>query len=145
MNRHSLFELDGAQLIDRFTDHVHHASQRAAAYRDGNWPTLVDGFHAAHHAIGGRHGDAAHAPFAQVLLHLENHVDGSGHGEAIAHHPHRLINRRQFAFGELDVNRRPRDLNYVSYVFWHILSALLGTSTGTRNSLHCPRAAHDLD
>ena len=36
---------------------------------------MVNGFHAAHHAVGGLHGDAAHAAFAQVLLHFDDHVD----------------------------------------------------------------------
>ncbi len=124
MNRHSLFELDRTELIHGFADHIHYAAQSSAAHGNGNRPALVNGFHAAHHAVGGRHGDAAYSPFAEMLLHLENHVDGSGHGEAIAHHPHRLINRRQFAFGELDVYRWPRDLNYLSYIFSHMFSGL---------------------
>jgi len=51
-----------------------------------------------------------------MLLHLENHVNGTGDGEAIAHHSHRLIDRREVAFVKLHVNRRSRNLNYVSDV-----------------------------
>jgi len=36
----------------------------------------------AHHAFGGFHGDAAHAAFAEMLLHLKNDADGGRHGEA---------------------------------------------------------------
>ena len=113
----------GPKLIDGLADHVHHAAQRSAAHGHGNRPALVDGLHAAHHAVGGLHGDAAHAAFAQMLLHLENHVDGAGHGEAVAHDFHGLINRRQLPLGKLHVHRRTRNLNYMSYVFWHKLAS----------------------
>ena len=36
----------------------------------------VDGLHAAHHAVGRLHGDAAHPAFAEMLLDLHDHVDG---------------------------------------------------------------------
>ncbi len=120
MNRHSLLVLDRTKLVDRVADHIHDASQRATAHGHGDRSVLVDGFHAAHHTIGGRHGDAAHASFAQMLLHFENHVDGAGHGKTVADHPHRFINRRQLAFGKLHVHRRARNLNYMSYVFCHM-------------------------
>src|SRR2546426_2658693 len=48
-----------------------HAPERTRANRNRNWPTLIDGFHAAHHAVGRLHCDAAHAPFAEMLLHFE--------------------------------------------------------------------------
>ncbi len=121
MDRHGLGVLDRAQLIHRLADHVHHAPQRAAAHGHGDRPALVDGFHAAHHALGGFHGDAAHAAFAQVLLHFENHVDRVGHGEAVADDFQRLVNRRHGAFGELHVHRGTGNLNYVSNSFWHRL------------------------
>ena len=108
VDRHSLFVFDGAKLIDWIADHVHHAPQRSAAHGHGDRPALIDGFHAAHHAVGGLHGDAAHAAFAEVLLHLENHIDGIGHGEAVAHDLHGLIDRRQLPFGKLHVHRWPR-------------------------------------
>ena len=95
VNRHSLLVLDRAQLVDGLADHVHHASQRAAAHGHGNRSALIDGLHAAHHAVGGFHGDAAHAAFAQVLLHLENHVDGLGTVKPSLTTRTRLINRRQ--------------------------------------------------
>jgi len=76
VNRHCLCVRDRSELVHGFSDHVHHAPQCSPANRDGYWPALVDGLHAANHAVGGFHGDAAHAALAQVLLHLENHVDG---------------------------------------------------------------------
>ena len=118
MNRHSFFVVDWAQLVDRFADDVHHAAERSAAHGHGDGSALVDGLHAAHHAVGGLHGDAAHAAFAQMLLHFENDVDGGGHVEAVADDFHGLIDRRQIPLGELHVDRGPCDLDDMSYVFW---------------------------
>jgi hypothetical protein len=56
----------------------------------------------------------------EVLLHFEDHIDGSGDGEAVADDSDRLINWRQLAFGKLDVDGRAGDLNYVSDVLWHM-------------------------
>ncbi len=123
VNRHSLFVLDRAELIDRLADHVHHATQCAAADGNRNRSALIDGLHAAHHAVGGLHGDTAHATFSQVLLHFENDADRTGHGEAVAHNLHGLIDGRQLALGELYVDRGARDLDYMSYVFRHKTSA----------------------
>ena len=36
---------------------------------------------------------------------------------------HGLIDRRKLPFGKLHVDRRPRNLNYVSYVFSHKLAS----------------------
>src|SRR5208282_3243981 len=127
MNRHSFLVLDGTKLVDRFADHVHYASKRAASDGHGDRAALVDGLHAAHHAFSGFHRDTAHAAFAQVLLDLENNVDGAGHGEPITHDSHRFVDGRQLAFGELHIHRRPRNLNHMSYVFWHMFLTRLGT------------------
>src|SRR5208282_876608 len=85
VNRHSLLVLDRTELIDGFADYVHHATERAVAHRHRDRPALVDGFHAAHHAVGRLHGDAAHAALAEMLLHLENHVDRIRHVEAVGY------------------------------------------------------------
>ena len=124
MDGHGLGVLDRPQLIHGLADHVHHAAQRAAAHGHRNRSALVDGFHAAHHAFGGFHGDAAHAAFAQVLLHFENHVDRVGHGEAVADDFERLVNRRHGALDKLHVHGGTGNLNYVSNSFWHKTSAL---------------------
>ncbi len=82
---------------------------------------LVDGLHAAHHALGRFHGDAAHPAFAQVLLHFQNHVDRVGHGETVAHDFERLINRRHRAFDKLHVDGGTGNLDYASNSLWHKL------------------------
>src|ERR1700739_35572 len=101
-------------------DDVHNAAESAAADRHGNGSALVDGFHPTHHAVGGFHGDAAHAAFAEVLLHLEDDLDRGGHSEAVADNFDGLVDRGQVSLGELDVDRGSCDLNDVSYVLWHI-------------------------
>ena len=95
VNRHALFVVDRAKLIDGLADDIHHAAQRPAAHGNGDRSALIDRLHAAHHAVGGLHGDAAHAAFAKVLLHFEDDVDRRGNIEAVAHDSHRLIDRRQ--------------------------------------------------
>src|SRR5579872_429612 len=128
VNRHSLLVLDRAQLIDRLADHVHDATKRAPSHRHGDRAALVDRFHAAHHTFSGFHSDAAHAAFAEVLLHFKNDLDGAGDIEAVADDLQGLIDRRQVAFGELHIDRRSCDLNDVSYVLWHISFELRAVS-----------------
>ena len=74
VDRHVDLGVDGAELVDRLAEHVEHAAQRLAADGNGDVGAGVDGLHAAHHALGGGHGDATHAALAQVLLHLDDHV-----------------------------------------------------------------------
>ena len=123
MNGHLLFELNWPELVYWLADHVHHAPERTRTNGNRNWPTLIDGFHAAHHAVGRLHCDAAHAPFAEMLLHFEDDVDGCGHLKPLVDNLECFINRRHRRFGELHVDGRPSDLNYMSDVFWHKTSA----------------------
>ena len=124
MDRHGLAVLDRPQLVHGLADHIHHAPQRAAAHGHRNRSALVDGFHAAHHALGGFHGDTAHPAFAQVLLHFQNHSDRIRHVETVADHFERLINRRHRALDKLHVHGGTGNLNYASNSLWHRTSAL---------------------
>ncbi len=108
---------DGAKVIHRLADHVHDAAESAVADGNGNRSALVNGLHAANHAVGGRHGDAAHTAFAEMLLHFDDDVDRLGHGEAVADDAKRLVNRRHVRFDELYVHGGAGDLNYVSDIF----------------------------
>src|SRR5690606_26025364 len=60
VNRAQLVGLDLAGLVDRATEHVHDATQRAFADRHGNLRAGVGNRHAATQAIGRTHGDGAH-------------------------------------------------------------------------------------
>ena len=103
---------------------LRHAAQRFLAHRHADGAAEVDGLHAAHHAVGGLHGHGAHAAFAQVLLHLEDHIDGRGHGEAVARDAQRLIDGRHGRFFKLHVHGRAGDLNYFADVFCHLFCLL---------------------
>ena len=111
--------VDRAQLVDRIADDVEHAAQGLAAHGHGDGAAQVDGLHAAHHALGGLHGNAAHPAFAQLLLHFQDDVDGRGDGEALAGDAQRRVDRRQRRLGKLHVDRGTRDLNDVSDILSH--------------------------
>ena len=87
-------------------------------------PPGIDGLHAAHHAVGGLHGHGAHAPFAQVLLHLGDHVDRLGHVEAFADDAHGVVNFRQMMLRKLDVHHRADDLHHVADIVVHVSDIL---------------------
>ena len=78
VDRHPFLERHGAEVVDGLSDNVHHAAQGAAANGNGNRAAEIDGIHAAHHAVGRLHGDAAHAALAKMLLHFKDHVDRRG-------------------------------------------------------------------
>src|SRR5262245_12513067 len=92
------------EVIDGLADYVDHATERAVADRDRNRPAQVNGLHAAHHAFGGFHGNAAHAAFAEVLLHFQDHVDRHRDSVAVADHTNGLIDGRHGRLGELHVH-----------------------------------------
>ena len=76
MDGHALVARHRAKLVHRLANDVEHAAQRPAANGHGDGAAEVDRLHAAHHAFGGLHGDAAHAAFAELLLHFQDDVDG---------------------------------------------------------------------
>ena len=62
---------------------------------------------------------AADAAAADVLLDLENDVDGMRNNEAVARDAQRLINRRHRCLFKLHIDRRTGNLNHFAYVFCH--------------------------
>src|SRR5690606_31511094 len=91
-------------------DDVHHAPESGLAHRNADRSARVLGAHAAHHSIGGLHGDAADAPFPEVLLDLDDDVDGRRHFETFARNPQRVVDGGLLAFLELDVHGGTDDL-----------------------------------
>jgi hypothetical protein len=71
VNRAQLVGGDRAGFVDRATEHVHDAAQRAHADRHGNSGTGVVDLHAATQAVGRTHGDGTHHAVTQLLLNLE--------------------------------------------------------------------------
>src|SRR5580704_17369160 len=117
MNGHFLVKGNRTEFVHGFADDIHDAAERSAADADGDGCTLIDRFHAADHAIGRFHGNAAHAAFADVLLHFQNDVDRGRHGEALADDAKRLVDGGHGAFDELHVDGGAGDLDYVSDIF----------------------------
>ena len=107
VNGHARLLADGTELVDRLADHVDHAAQRLLAHGHADGAAEVDRLHAAHHAVGRFHGDGAHAAFAEVLLHFEDHVDRRGNIEAVAGDAQRLVDRRHRRFFKLHVTAGP--------------------------------------
>src|SRR6185437_16138780 len=110
MDRHALFASHRAKIVHRLTNHVDDAAEHTFADRNRDGSAEVNDFHPANHTVSGLHGDATHPAFAQVLLHLNNHVNRVGNIEPFADHIECLINRWQLVFAELHVNRGSRDL-----------------------------------
>ena len=108
VNRHLNFGRNRTKLVDRFTDHVHHPAERPATHGHHDWAAQVDRLHAAHHAFGRLHGHAAHAAFAEVLLHFQNDVNRRGNVESVAHHANRGVDQRQLRLRETARRRRGR-------------------------------------
>ena len=70
VDRPALLDLDRLALVDRLAEQVEDAPERDVADRHGDRAAGVDDLHAAREAVGGVHGDRAHAVVAEVLLHL---------------------------------------------------------------------------
>src|SRR5580704_9678797 len=117
MNGHFLVKGNRTEFVHGLADDVHDTAQGPAADGDGDGSTQINRLHAAHHTIGRFHGNAAHAAFADVLLHFQNDVDWRRHGEALADDAKRLVDGGHGAFDELHVDGGASDLNYVSDIF----------------------------
>ena len=76
VDRPALDALDRGLVVDRLADHVPDAAERRVADRHRDRPTRVDDVRAAREAVGGVHGDRAHAVVAEVLLHLRDERRG---------------------------------------------------------------------
>ncbi len=129
VNRQAVLRGNRAELIYRLAQHVHHAAQGAAAHGHADRRAFVKSLHPAHHALGGLHRHAAHAPFAQVLLHFGDDIERLRQIEPIARDAHGVINLRQFGFFELHVDDRSNDLHDGSSVIArHLRSCSAGTN-----------------
>ena len=111
MDRPALGNLDVAQLVHGLADDVDHAAEGGLADRHRDRLAGVLRAHAAHHAVGRLHGDRADAVFAEVLLHLADDVHRNAGLLARVDDAHRVVDRRQVALVELDVDDRTDDLN----------------------------------
>ena len=95
--------------VDRLAEQVEHAAERLHA--DGHLTGLPVsiGVGAAHEAVGRAEGDAADATAAEVLLDLADEIDPRALGLGLD--GDRVVNLGQMSAVELDVERRPDDLD----------------------------------
>ena len=126
MDRPALLRLDRpVRKVDRLAEHVQHAAERLRADRHRNRLAEVGRRHAALHAVGRLHRDRAHAVLAEVLLHLGDDVEHRRAALAVGHDAQRVVDFRQVAGLELDVDDRSDDLNDLADV---LLSAMCQSS-----------------
>ena len=116
MDRILHLRFNRSHVVHRLADHVHHAAQRLVAHRHEDRLARIHRLHAAHHPVGGLHGDAPEAAFAQVLLDLQDDVNRGRHVKALADHVNRVVNLRQILFAELNVHGRTCYLDHFSDV-----------------------------
>jgi hypothetical protein len=109
MDRVEGLGLDRAGLVDRLADDVDDAAERLRADRHLDVVAGVLHVHAAHEPLGGVHGDRADRVLAEVLRDLEHEIPVEAADRRIRH-SQRLIDRRQLAGRELDVDDRTDDL-----------------------------------
>ena len=74
MDRHRFLVADRPHFVDGAAQHVHDAAERFGADRHRDRAAAAGHAHAALDAVGAAHGDAAHHPVAQLLLHFERQI-----------------------------------------------------------------------
>ena len=74
VDRHALFALDGAGMIDGVAEHVHDAAQGLLADRHRDRRTGVFHFQPAAQSVGRSHGNSPHHAVAELLLDLQRQV-----------------------------------------------------------------------
>src|ERR1700722_9329159 len=114
MNGIVFVSLDWTELVDRLAEHVHHATQHAAANRNGDCFAEVNRFHSADQTFGRLHRDATHPAFTQVARYFRDDVQRLWIIEAFAGDAHRVVNQRQVPFFKLDVYDRPDNFDHPS-------------------------------
>src|SRR5262245_58412185 len=113
MDRIRLLRVDGRALVDRLADDVENAPERLRPDRDRDRRAGVVHGHPAAETVGRGHRDRPHLALAQVLRHLEGKLLRVGEDVLVldALDQQRVVDGRQSARLELDVDDRPDDLN----------------------------------
>jgi len=116
MDRQVFLGLHRPLIVLGMPQHVHDAPERAFTDRDRDRRT--GGLHrqAALQAFRGAHGDGAHHPVAELLLHLERQIDFL--------ELQRFVDSRDRLARELDVDDGADDLGNVSFGRAHTLCIL---------------------
>ncbi len=113
MDRQALGNRHRALLVDRLSQDVEDAAERDIADRHHDRSARVEHLDAAGEAVGRGHGHGADPVVAEVLLDLANDLD-----TVAAHDLDGVVDPRQLAGGELDVDDRTGDLNHPAGSCW---------------------------
>jgi hypothetical protein len=105
----ALLGLDRPEAVDLVADHVEDAPQGLPAHRDRDRPALIERLHAADHSVRRLHRDAPHHVLAELLRDLRDDVDLLAGLLAFVGDLDRVVDRRELALRELDVQDRPDD------------------------------------
>src|SRR3990172_3655995 len=134
VDRAQLVRLDRAAVVDRPTEHVHDAAERALTYRNGYRRTGADHFHAAAQAVGGTQRDAAHNAVAELLLDFEGQAFLRESTLGRIHELERVVDLRHPFTGKLNVGYRADALNdgslYLCHGYFLNVISLYGCSAG---------------
>ena len=106
----ALVRLDRAALVDRATEHVHHAAEHGGADRHRDRRAGVAHLHAALQAVRGAERDGAHDAVAELLLDLEGEAL-LGQRVAAVLEDQRIVDLRHRFARELDVDDRADGLD----------------------------------
>ena len=115
---------DRRAVVDRLAEHVEDAAERRRADRHRDRRAGVDDLHAAHDAVGRRHGDGAHLVAADVLLHLGRRRLIAAPSSARYPMLERVVDLRQVLGLELDVEHRADDLHDLADVVFAVAVAM---------------------
>ena len=110
MNGIVLVRDDGTELVHRLPHDVEDATERGRPDGHHDRFARIIRFHPPHEPFGRLHRDASHAPFAQVLLDLDDDVNRFGHVEAFARDPKGVVDRGKVIL-KLHVYDRADDLH----------------------------------
>ena len=100
---------DRTLLVDGLAEHVHDAAEGAFAHGHRDRGAGVDGFHATDQTVGAAHGHRANAVIAEELLNLSSQSNVLSCG-VFALDPQSVVDARQLAGGEFNVEHRTNDL-----------------------------------
>ena len=130
VNRQAMLGVDRSFIVDRLAEDVQDPAERLAPDRHHDRTTCVDRFHPPHHAVGRLHGDAANLVLTDVIGDLRDDVDRNLAQLAVVDDADGVVDRREVAFLEFDVERRSDNLNHLAdalrlgFVVCHVFSVV---------------------
>ena len=140
MDRQMRFHLRLLLIINGFAQNVENTSQGLFANRNADRRASCYCFHASHKSVCASHGDAADSIVTQMLRYLSSQC-----GPILCFDADRLIDLRQLALAELNIQNGTDDLRHLAYIlFCHVVSPLLITVQNLPSYLFFPISVPNL-